>query len=453
MPDITIINSGFLVKNPSIPVGPLMIAAILEQNDYEVEFRDYQGGSIARKADPEVFKKFCETNADILGISVMCNSLPTVLLAVRKIKAENPEKVIILGGPGATDVGSQLLHHFPEVDYIVIGEGEYTIIELMHTLKQAGNPRGVKGIAFIEAGQVIVTEPRERIRDLDSLPLPAYHHVNIQNYDRSAPIITMRGCPYNCKFCSCHSIYGRELTKRSVDNVIKEIKLLAPKVNLIAFMDDTFIADKKRAMQIVDVMQAEGIDLRWSCNSKIPLMDEELLGDLKKRNCFMTFYGVESGSEHVLKKINKGHSPEQARRIIEKTTHYVEYLRTSYIWGYPFASMEDFYLTLDNLYEDMRLPNVISQISQLSPLPNAPLFKEYGDKMGFDVSAQSRAGGLPITDNLEEYPEIIEAILKYSSLFTSFYYFDHPEFEHKLKIMKNVDWNFNEEERRKRGYA
>lgn len=452
MPDITIINSGLLVKNPSIPIGPLMIVSVLEKAGYEVEFRDYQGGTVSRKPDPNVFKKFCETDANIIGISVMCNSMPTVLLAVKKIKEEDPDKIIILGGPGATDVGAQLLKDFP-VDYIVMGEGEFTIIELMDTIKKGKNPRAIKGIAYKEQDMIVVTTPRERIQNLGSLPLPAYHHIDLSDYDGSASILTVRGCPFHCKFCSTHSIYGGQVIKRDLSHIIEEIKLLAPQSKLIAFVDDTFIADKKWALQIVDIMKAEGINLKWSCNGKIPLMDKEMLNELKQRNCHMIFYGIESGSERVLKMIKKGHTPEQARRVIEMTIDNVEYIRTSYIWGYPFATVEDFYLTLDNLYADMQLPTVISQLSQLSPLPSAPLFKEYGDHLAFDVTAQSRAGGLPINENLADYPELIQVILQYSNLFTSFYYFDHPDFQQKLKIMKNVDWNFNEEERKRRGYS
>lgn len=444
--DITIINSGLNIRRPFIPVGPLRIAAVLNDIGYKVEFRDYQLKKVANKPSPLVFKNFCRHTADIIGISTFCNTLPTVLGAMRYLKEESPEKTVILGGAGATDIGAKILEHFP-VDILVLGEGELTIVELMDALRD-GNPlRYINGIAYRNKnGKVVVTKPRDRIKDLSEIPLPAYHHIDFDNYGNSAGIVTSRGCPYNCKFCSAHSIWQRKMTYRDLDDIYRELQLLAPYVDKVDFYDDTFVANKRRAMEIMDIVRE--FRLPFYCNGKIPLMDEELLQHMKKANCAQVFYGVESGSNHVLRKINKGHTHEQSREIIRLTSRYIDKISTLYIWGFPFATMEDFYSTVDCIFDDMKIPEVISQISQLSPLPSSDLTQEHRDKLRFSTENQARVGGLPLNHDLKDYPELYETIIQYPNLFPSFYYFEHDSFEKKRKIVRKIDWKFNKDKRK-----
>ncbi|MDT8717348.1 B12-binding domain-containing radical SAM protein [Clostridium sp. 19966] len=451
MYDITIVNSGLLMKGISVPIGPLIIASVLRNNGFNVEFRDYQGKKLSRRFDVETFKKFCDNSADILAISATCNSMPIVLGAVELIKKENPDKIIILGGAGPSDLSSELLKYFP-VDYVVIGEGEITTLELMKAIKDSKEVSNINGIAYVENGEILVTPQRKRIDNISEIPHPAYDLLNLDDYDRIQTIITARGCPFDCQFCSAHSIWQRKLTHRSVEDIVAEIKSLIDYTNVIAFADDTFVLDRNRVKNIISAVRAEGIDLPWTCNGKITLMDKEWFEFMEKTNCIQVFYGVEAGSDKILKKIHKGHTVEQARNVIKETTNYVRNVRASYIWGYPFETIEDFYDLIETLYEDMNIPGVLSQMSLLSPLPSSPLYKEYGDSLEFSIEAQSRAGGLPVNENIEDYPNTIELILKYPKLFSSFYYYKQDNFDLKLKAIKKVDWIYDAEKVKANGY-
>ncbi|MBU7001931.1 MAG: B12-binding domain-containing radical SAM protein [Theionarchaea archaeon] len=449
MSDILILNSGFGEYRPGLPIGPLRIVSILEEKGFSVDFRDYQLHDPTRHPDPNEFYSFMNPTSDIVGISVICNALPTVLGAVVKLKEEHPDTLVILGGPAPTDVGGSILEEYP-VDVIVMGEGEYTTVELMEALQEGTPLDTVKGIVYRDNGKVITTPPRERIKDLDSLPFPAYHHVNFADYQRLACIMSARGCPYDCGFCSAHSIWQRHMEYRSVENIVEEVLQVADDSIMLGFLDDTFVIQKSRAMDIIDAIRGEGVDLPYTCNGKITLMDDELLTKLSETGCFQLFYGVESGSNRVLQKLHKGHTIEQAREVIRKTVTYdFERVRTSYIWGFPFSSLEEFYDTLMSMGEDIRLKKAVTQMSLLSPLPSSPIFQEYSHLIRFDPSIQSRAGGLPIKQSLKSYPHVTEMIKEYPQVFSSFYYYDHPEFRQKLETISKIDWKIWEVESEK----
>jgi len=451
MHDITLVNSGLLMKGISVPIGPLIIAAVLQEEGYSVDFRDYQGKDIDRRFDPKTFKKFCQSDSEILGISATCNSMPLVLGAIELIKKENPEKIIILGGPGPSDLVREILKGF-SVDFIVIGEGEKTIIELMEAIKKRKDYSHIKGIAYKKDESVVINPPRQRIIDISQIPHPAYNLIDLSEYDRVSTIITSRGCPFNCKFCSANSIWNRKMTYRDIEDIVSEVKYFSEYSDVIAFADDTFVLDKKRAKELIYAIRAEGIDLPWACNAKITLMDKEWFSFMEKTNCIQAFYGIEAGSNQILEKIGKGHTVEQARKIVAETAGYVKNVRTSYIWGYPFETIDDFYDLVQMLYQDMQISNVYSQMSLLSPLPSSDLYKEYGENIEFRIDAQSRAGGLPVDLNIEDYPEMIDFIKKYPKLFSSFYYYKHDDFDLKLNAIRKIDWIYDEDKVKEYGY-
>lgn len=440
MSDIQVVNSGFGEYRPGLPIGPLRIISMLEQYGFSVSFKDYQLHNPEKHPNSEEFYNFLKPLEDIIGISVICNALPTVLGAVALLKEEHPDKTVILGGPAPTDVGEKILDYFP-VDIIVLGEGEKTIVEVMEALQGRKPLDQIKGIVCKANGRTVTTPRRERIKDLDSLPLPAYHHVNYADYRGLACIMTARGCPFKCGFCSAHSIWQRKMEYRSIENIVEEILLVEDKSVMLGFLDDTFVQDKKRAMALVDAFRKEGVDIPYTCNGKITLMDDELLTKLSETECFQIFYGVESGSNRILNLLQKGHTIEQAREVIRKTMEYdIKRVRTSYIWGYPFATLEEFYDTLMSMGEDLRLEKTVTQMSLLSPLPSSPIFKEYHQLIKFDPLIQSRAGGLPIQQSLSDYPHIIELIENHPYIFTSFYHYDHPGFDEKLQTISKIDW-------------
>lgn len=435
MNDITIINTSYSVSPASLPFGVLMIVSVLEKAGYRVGFLDYQTHDSQDKTNPEEFSRFLEqADAPILGLSVLSSQLPTVLLGVEAYKARHPEATIIFGGPSATDTPDAILAHFP-VDIVVRGEGEITVVELMHCLEQRGNLADVKGISYREGTRIVTTPDRERIQDLDSLPMPAYHRVDWNRYRNTLGIVTSRGCPYRCRFCSAHSIWQHAVTYRSPASLAREIASVKPYISNIEFHDDTLVLQRPRVKALMDALKAEGVDTPWYGYGRVNLMDDELLRTLAEGNCTELFYGLESGSNRVLKTLKKGFTIEQAIAVVQKTRKYIPSVITSFIYGFPFETMEDFYDTLWAINQLGRDPHVIPNVWFLCPLPKAPLTEEYRHALRFSEEYQSLFGTLQIRGSVSDYPTLVDAIRRFPDVFATFYYFDHAELAEKWSIM------------------
>jgi len=256
MPDITL--ASFLLdrktRGETFPLGPMYISSVLEQNGYRVDFRDYQFYPAENRFNVEHIVSFLKDSADIIGISTMCNFLPFLVLAIEKIKQQFPQKVVILGGPGPTAVGRQLLTSFPFLDIIVFGEGEKTVVELMEHLLAKRNLDGVSGIAFKNNGKVQVNAPREEIKDLDSLPSPYHSCKNLKDYS-TIGVLSGRGCSFGYSFCSIPTVFGRKVRLRKIEKVVEEISLLYQFIEnktpmpQVFFSDDTLVMDKGRLLE------------------------------------------------------------------------------------------------------------------------------------------------------------------------------------------------------------
>jgi anaerobic magnesium-protoporphyrin IX monomethyl ester cyclase len=434
--DIAILNSSLGLVSSGVPIGPLMIAAVLQENGFTVSFGDYQTYQAEDKPSVDRFLSFMDVPENLIGISVMCTALPTVLGAVGRFKSLRPDATVILGGPSPTDVPREIMDSFP-VDVIVRGEGEETIVELMRAIKNGGTLDSIKGITFRRNGRVISTPDRPRIEDLDGLPLPAYEHVSFANYGRQALIITARGCPYRCSFCSSHSIWQRRMTYRGAEHVARELKRLEGEIDRYAYYDDTFVLDPKRATAVQRQVLDSGVCLPWSCSGRVNHMTQGLLTELRDLGCREIFYGLESGSDRVLKLINKEFTCAEAERVVLVSAQILPKVHTSYMWGFPFEDMDDFFATMLVLTRDMQLDNVRPQITLLTPLSASPLAQEYSASLAFSPDWRRGVSQLP-GDRLQRYPELVSLISEHPRIFTSFYHYEHPDLASKATIIEKL---------------
>jgi len=439
--DIAILNSSLGLVSSGIPIGPLMITAVLQENGFTVSFQDYQTFQAADKPSVERFLSFMDVPESLIGISVMCTALPTVLGAVSRFKTLRPDTTVILGGPSPTDAPHEIMDSFP-VDIIVRGEGEETIVELTRALKSGGALDSIKGITFRRDGRVLSTPDRPRIEDLDRLPLPAYEHVSFDDYGRQALIITSRGCPYRCSFCSSHSIWQRRMTYRGAEHVTRELKRLQGEIDRYAYYDDTFVLDPQRAVALQRQVLDSGIGLPWSCSGRVNHMTRDFLTELRDLGCQEIFYGLESGSDRVLKLISKQFTSAEAERVVLESAQILPKVHTSYMWGFPFETMDDFFATMLVLTRDMQLDNVRPQITLLTPLPASLLAQEYSASLAFSPDWQRGVSQLP-GDRLQRYPELVRLIDEHPRVFTSFYHYEHPELTSKRTIVEKLAHNFS----------
>jgi anaerobic magnesium-protoporphyrin IX monomethyl ester cyclase len=224
MADVTLLNLNMLYlryaerteRERHVPLGPLYLVSALERAGYTVDFRDYQFCDSPDPFGQDSIADYLDDSAQIVLVSCMMNLLPFTLLALMAFKARHPDKIIVLGGVGPTAIEADLLKRFPFLDVIACGEGEHTVVELVRAL-QAGDDLGkVKGIVYRDDGRVLFAPPRPRITNLDEILFPAFHRVGLSQYDGYG-MVTSRGCPYPCTFCSVAPIWRRQSFSRSND--------------------------------------------------------------------------------------------------------------------------------------------------------------------------------------------------------------------------------------------
>ncbi|MEN2774630.1 radical SAM protein [Acetivibrio clariflavus] len=425
-------------------LGALYIVAALENEGYEVDYRDYQVSEFYNDLKIDSIVKFAEKSGDIILVCCMAYMLPLVLLAMQRIKKLNPEKQIILGGVGPTGVAARLIEEFDYIDIVVKGEGEITIVQLIDALKIKDVYRKnealkkVAGIVFRDLDSKVVDNPeRERIRDLDSIAFPAYNAIDVTKYNEFG-LITGRGCAFKCKFCDIHGLWRDKYFQRSLENVIEELNIIVKEYGIkqIRIWDDTFTLSNKRVMEFCKRVKEEKLDFQWSCFGRVNLVNESLLETMANSGCNGIFYGLESGSEEILEKVDKKINIDSMIRAIETTLNYMK-VKGHLIWGFPFESCEDLYKTI-YLYNYLKGKIDIS-ISQLWPYPTSPLYKEYKHLIKFDPSLGTFDKILPFKENeLGDKEEVLRLVARYGDIFTQFYYYHTDNFMDRYMMIKNL---------------
>lgn len=442
------LNNPLLIKSEqaiTANLGALYIISALKNEGYEVDYRDYQISKINNKLKVNNIVKFCDNSEEVLLICCMAYMLPTVILTIKKIKKLYPEKIVILGGVGPTGVADKLIREFEDIDIIIKGEGEFTIIEVIKALEQSNSNsrntalKNIKGIVFRDINSnIVITPARERNKELDMIAFPAYDVIDIKEY-KEFGLITGRGCAFKCTFCDIHGLWGEKYFQRSLDNVFQELNLLVKKygVKQIRIWDDTFTMNDKRVLEFCKRIKQEKLDFEWSCFGRVNLVNEKLLETMSSSGCNGIFYGLESGSEKILRKIDKKITIDSMIKAIETTVNYM-HVKGHLIWGFPFESCEDLYQTI-YLYSYLKNKIDIS-MSQLWPYPTSPLYHEYKELTKFNPNLGTFEKILPFKeDELEDEKEAINLIARHSDIFTQFYYYHVDNFMDRYSMVKELD--------------
>lgn len=308
-----------------IPLGLGYIASILRQMGHSVSLIDL---NVENKSFDVIERELVSLDCEVIGIGGLTTTYNFVKRFSIFIKKVKPKARIIAGNMVSTATPELLLRN-SDVDICVIDEGEETVKELIHKIKDFPNVEDVKGIIFKKNGRIIATNPRERIKNLDRLPFPAWDLFAMETYinnpihteygRRSINVSTVRGCPFQCIYCS--RPFGRRVYMRSPDNIISEIKELKRlyRIEYIAFSDDLFMTNRKWIEDVCDNLIKENGDIGWGASARVNLVDLDLLKKMKKAGCEVLSYGFESGSQKILDNMKKGVKVEQAERAIEIT--------------------------------------------------------------------------------------------------------------------------------------
>ncbi len=386
--DITLINLNMLLiryvdaleRELHVPLGPLYLVTALEEAGISVDFRDYQVTEAEEPMLPSAVADFCTDPAPIIGLSCMANLLPFTILAAKEIKVRHPDCTLVLGGVGPKAVEAEILERFPWIDLVAHGEGERSAVALVRALKAGADLATVPGL-FYRNGGVHRTEPPPRIEDLESIGLPAFDRIDYSLY-AGHNVITSRGCPYECTFCSVAPVWGRTPHFREPRAIAAEMRLLHERhgVELFLFQDEFFVSSKERVIEFCDALNALGLPIRWKAFARINLTDPEVLRAMAAAGCVEIRFGIESGCNEILQRTKKGFTIEQATKVIAEAVHHFPRVDTFFIWGFPFETMEHFHQTIFQMIS-FRLLGARILPSLLCLLPQTDIYKEYKDQI------------------------------------------------------------------------
>lgn len=377
-----------------------MIAAVLEEKGHQVKILDLtalglSGNSISRLISGET--------PDIIGITAMTPNINSAINVARQAKEVNDDIVVVLGGAHATLFPIETLRLVPEVDIVIHGEGEETMAELVETLEKGEvvSPQTL-GVAYRENREIRFSQKRPYISDLDCLPYPSFHLLPMNKYrlhpphgkqSPSIPILTSRGCPNRCIYCS-KSVFGNKYRANSSKYIVDEIVFLMEKFNAkeITFYDDVFTLDQKRIYGLCDELDKRGIEIPWTCETRVNLVNRDLLERMNRSGCYLIAYGVESGNQTVLNNLKKDITVEQANHAFE-LTHSVGIQTIAYFMlGSPGETPETINETIELA---KKLDPDFAQFSISTPFPGTELFK-----------IASKNGGVPKNWNDYVYAEL-----------------------------------------------
>lgn len=409
---VLLINPPSEFKTPILPLSLASIAAYLESKDKEIDISviDAWAENMGFK---ELENRVSQSKADIIGIYMISPRYDKAKTTCEICRKALPDSIIIAGGPHPSAVPIETLKEIPQLDICVIGEGEVTMYELVKSFQEKSELLSVDGIAYRDKNskEIIVTKPRDFIKNLDDLPFPARELFPLQKYRIHPPygrknpyfsIVTSRGCPFQCAYCS-KDVFKDTFRARSPQNVCDEIEELISKYNAqeIQFYDDDFTLDMKRTEEVCDEILRREIKIRWSCVTRVDLVNEKLLRKMKQAGCWLVSYGVESGNQKILDSINKGFTVEQVISAFEMTRRVGLTTICYFIIGLPGETKKTIQETLD-LVKKIK-PNFIS-CGILTIFPGSRLFKlikseKYFGKLRTLKEGESLAGAFSSKGN------------------------------------------------------
>ena len=368
-----------------LPMGLAYLAAVLEEAGHEVTVIDCPAEMIDIK---QLKTKLAAIQPNLIGITSMTPTIQSAFLSAQTAKEACPEAMVVIGGPHATFMDKQVLTEEKAVDVVVRGEGEETLLELAQNVSNPQALKKIEGLTFTTNRETVRTPTRPYIQNLDELPRPAYKYFSLENYRlfgrKMLPIMTSRGCPSQCSFCTTARMFGKAFRARSPKSIVDELEWLRDEhgADAFSFYDDTFTLNTKRAVTICEEIKNRKIGLPWDCQTRVSRVSPELLATMRDANCQQVFFGVESGCQKILDAVNKGTTVEQNRRAIKMAKDAGLFVAISVIIGYPGETRDMLMQTID-LVKKAEPDDVY--ICVATPYPGTEL-RRLVEEMGYEIS-------------------------------------------------------------------
>lgn len=341
------------IMKPYPPLGLLSLSAYLKSIGYRVAVHDPTFGTRG-----ELHARIERREAPVLGLYTNLTTRGHVLSLIERAKAAG--WIVVLGGPESAGYPDAYLAH--GADAVVFGEGELTTAELLPALAAAGPHRlhDVAGIAFVdEDGAVVRTEARPKLRDLDTLPWPDREAIDTAAYVEcwrthhgagSLNLITARGCPYRCRWCS-HAVFGYHHARRSPADVAAEVSYILERwsPDQLWYADDVFSISPRWLSAYADIMSDRGLHVPFECITRADRVDDGVVDAMRRLGCFRVWIGSESGSQRVLDAMERGVTVEQVRAATRAFQAAGIEVGMFLMWGYPGERLEDIEATIEHV--------------------------------------------------------------------------------------------------------
>ncbi|MFC1453212.1 B12-binding domain-containing radical SAM protein, partial [Verrucomicrobiota bacterium] len=320
--DLPVRNQAGTLSNTSAicpPLGIGYLTSVLRAEGLDTVMYDFFGSS-----EEEIERCLRAESPDVVGVSCFTEQRGAALQVARLAKTVRPSVHVVMGGSHASFYPRRMLERYPEIDSIVMYEGETPLLEWMRCLGESPAPESAPaGVAFRRDGKVVVTERAPFTPELDTLPFPARDVANSPPYiayphgyarGRQASMMATRGCPYRCQFCSTTRYWGSHYRTRGAENVLGEMEHLVHerKVDYIQFFDDALTARKKWFLGLCEEIVRRGLRVDWEAITRVNYVDEDICRAMKRAGCRTVIFGVESFSDRILKGIHKGVTGAQA---------------------------------------------------------------------------------------------------------------------------------------------
>ncbi|TSD01391.1 MAG: radical SAM protein [Parcubacteria group bacterium Athens0714_25] len=378
------------------PLGACYLMAYLKANGYA----DVRVFHQIDETDEEMIEKIISFNPNVVGFSTMSCVFPNGVLLARSLKIKKPNIVTVFGGEHITGIFvdetkygsstlSQTLKNHPEIDFAVPFEGEITLLELVQTLKIGSNFSEVDGIAFIRNGELFATKSRQRISNLDTLPIADRSDLPYEKYHSidESPFLeylhTTRGCKFRCKYCATPISNPGKVVACSAERIIKEIQFLYDTFDRtwFFFCDELFTFDPIRVEKFCRGLIRGGLsrEIHWRCFARVDDVSRGKinLALMKKAGCNGLFFGIESMNPETLRRLGKGTNPEQVKTAVETATEAGIDVWSSLMIGYPWETERKLHKSLnDYLFFVKKGLIKHTYVAFITPFPGTEFYRQ-----------------------------------------------------------------------------
>ncbi len=345
----------FISKEYLPPLGLSYIASQAQKGGHKVRIID---SHIENLTTDTLIQSIINHKPHILGVTATCHNRFNVIKVIKEVKKVLSDIVIVAGGVHFTITAQDALQCIPELDAVVIWEGEYTFLEIADAVSNGSTFDHINGIAYRTSdGEIIVAPPRSFIHNLDDLPMPAWHLLSLDKYQarlegtydmRAIGVMSSRGCPCFCVFCS-NSAWGRKShRRRSPAHFIDEVEFLNKKYGFegFDFWDDTLTLSKDHINGICEEILKRGLNIKWYARARVNTVNKEILSTMQRAGCVAIAYGIESGSPRVLKAIKKNINIDQIHKAVKASVDAGMVVKNCFMFSLPEEREEDILMTI-----------------------------------------------------------------------------------------------------------